>query len=233
MTTSKQASGVLERGLIILSCFTQRTPRLHLREIAGITGLDKATALRALKTLTEWGYLEKSADGSYSPGAANMRLAAIFRVTSSITSRLEAPIMRISEKVRQTSSFFIRSQDSRVCLARDYAYRDFRYFIEVGASVPLAEGGAAARVLRAMTEADAPYGETIRENGYYISRGERNRHLASIAVPIFEMDGNFLGAITITGIGSDLDDETLIGFTNIVAREVATVGLTSGTRGLE
>ena len=172
MDGTKQANGVLERGLLILSCFTQRSPRLHLREVAAMTGLDKATALRALKTLTEWGYLERSADGSYSPGAANMRLAAIFRVTSSITSRLEAPIMRISEQVRQTTSFFVRSQDSRVCLARDYAYRDFRYFIEVGASVPLAEGGAAAQVLLAMTEVGAPHGKDVRENGYYISRGE-------------------------------------------------------------
>ena len=159
-----------------------------------------------------------------------MRLAAIFRVTSSITSRLEAPIMRISEQVRQTTSFFVRSQDSRVCLARDYAYRDFRYFIEVGASVPLAEGGAAAQVLLAMTEVGAPHGKDVRENGYYISRGERNRHLASIAIPIFEMDGSFLGAITITGLGEDLDDETLIGFTKIVASEVATVSLSSGIR---
>jgi DNA-binding IclR family transcriptional regulator len=224
MKPDRPSSGVLERALTILACFTQNTPRLQLREVAAASGLDKATALRALKTLTDWGYLEKSPDGSYSPGPANLRLAAIFRTTSSVTSRLEAPIVRISERVRQTTSFFVRSQDSRVCLARDYAYRDFRFFIEVGASVPLAEGGAAARVLRAITEEDAPFRDQIWAEGYYISRGERNKHLASVGVPIFETDGAFLGAMTMTGLAAELDDETLVGFVEIVREEVATVG---------
>ncbi|MGD1877080.1 MAG: IclR family transcriptional regulator [Kiloniellaceae bacterium] len=220
--------GVLERALWLMSQFSMKRPRLQLRELAELSGLDKATALRALRTLVEWGYLERNSDGSYSPGPANLRMASIFKATSNFISRLEVPIASISKQVKQTTSFFVRSNEERVCLARDHAYQDFRYFIEVGGSVPLSEGGAAAQLLLAFTGPDTERRAKTRADGYYISRGERNKHFASIAVPLFESDGTFLGAVTITGLGVELTDEDLIGFTRIVHKEVATAGFLSG-----
>lgn len=221
-------SGVLERALWLMSQFSMERRRLQLRELAELSGLDKATALRALRTLVEWGYLERSADGTYSPGPANLRMASIFKATSNFISRLEIPIASISKRVKQTTSFFVRSNEERICLARDHAFQDFRYFIEVGGSVPLAEGGAAAQLLLAFTGPDNERRAKTRVDGYYISRGERNRHFASVAVPLFESDGTFLGAVTITGLSIDLSDKDLIGFTDIVRREVATAGFLSG-----
>ncbi|WP_136067453.1 IclR family transcriptional regulator [Modicisalibacter radicis] len=219
-------SGVLERGLSLLACFTQERPRLHLRELAELTGLDKTTSSRALKTLVDWGYLERSSDGSYSPGPANLRMASIFRTTSNFVSRVEAPIISISRQVGQTTSFFVRSGSERVCLARDHAHQDFRYFIEVGASVPLDKGGAAAQIILAYSDVDSDESVAIRKRGYYISRGERHRHFASIATPLFESDGQFLGAITITGMALDLSDEDLKAFLDIIQKEVAAAGFT-------
>jgi len=223
--TANPPSGVLERGLHLLDCFTQDQPRLQLRELAEISGLDKATALRALKTLVEYNYLQKSADGYYSPGPMNLRLAALFRRTSNMVSRLEDPIQAISTRVNHTTSFFVRSNDDRMCLARDHAVRDFRYFIEVGASVSMKQGGAAAKVLEAFTDPENEVNARTRRNGYYISRGERNRHLASVGIPVFEGDGSFLGAIAITGMAVDLADEMLLDFARIAAEELSKVGL--------
>ncbi|MBO0131942.1 helix-turn-helix domain-containing protein [Agrobacterium burrii] len=42
------SSGVLDRGLLILSLFNIKRSQMHLREISEISGLDKATTLRAL-----------------------------------------------------------------------------------------------------------------------------------------------------------------------------------------
>ncbi|MBO0906190.1 IclR family transcriptional regulator [Jiella sonneratiae] len=218
-------TGVLERGLLLLSLFTQQTPVLQLKDLSAASGLDKATILRALKTLVAWGYLEKRPDGSYSPGPANLRMAAIYRQTSNFVRRIEGAIVSISDAIGQTTSFFVRSNGERVCLARDNVHRDFRYFIEVGATVPLADGGAAARLLLAYTDPDSPAHAKIRSEARYISRGERNRHLASVAVPVFEGDGTFLGTLTITGMAADLDDETLLRFSRIAADELARVGL--------
>ena len=221
---SKPPSGVLERGLYLLECFTQRNPHQHLRGLAALTGLDKATTLRALKTLVEYGYLQKNADGSYSPGPSNLRLAALFRVTSNVISRLEAPVQQISVRTGLTTSFFVRSNDQRLCLVRDQARRDFKYYVEVGASVPMSEGGAAARVLDAFTGPDTKRNKRIRADGFYISMGERNKHFASIGIPLFESDGTFLGSIAITGLAVDLTTDELTSFVDIVREEVAKSG---------
>ncbi|WP_181408050.1 IclR family transcriptional regulator [Pararhizobium mangrovi] len=221
-------SGVLERGLFLMSLFSMERPRLQLRDLAQLSGLDKATTLRALRTLAKWGYLERTPEGAYSPGPVNLRLASIFKATSNFIARLEAPISAISGRANQTASFFVRSRDDRVCLVRDHAFQDFRYFIEVGGTVKLSEGGAAAQLLLAYTEPeDDDARAAIRQAGHYISRGERNRHFASIAVPLFESDRSFLGAVTITGMAVDLDDEMLLGFKAMIGEEVAAASFTT------
>ncbi|MEW5423314.1 IclR family transcriptional regulator [Amorphus sp. 3PC139-8] len=223
-STRKPPTGVLERGLRLLECFTQDHPRRHLKDLSEESGLDKATALRALRTLVEHGYLQKNSDGSYSPGPANLRLSALFRATSNIITRLEAPVQQISQRTGLTTSFFVRSNDERLCLVRDQARRDFRFYVEVGASVAMREGGAAARVLEAFTGPDSELNARIRADGYYISHGERNKHFASIGISLFESDATFLGAITITGMAIDLTDEQLMSFVDIVEEEVARSG---------
>ncbi|MEF2072711.1 IclR family transcriptional regulator [Consotaella aegiceratis] len=220
-------NGVLERALWLMSQFSMSRRRLHLRELAALSGLDKATAYRALKVLVEWNYLERGTDGSYSPGPANLRLASLFKATSNFIARLEGPIAAISRRVNQTAAFFVRSNEERICLVRDHAFQDFRYFIEVGGSVALDEGGAAAQLLLAFTDEDNDRRAKTRADGYYISRGERNKHFASVAVPLFESDGLFLGAVTITGMGVDLADEDLIGFIDVVRQEVAAAGFSA------
>lgn len=228
--TKKPPTGVLERALIILECFTQANPRLGLKDVADLSALDKSTALRALRTLVDYGYLIRHADGSYSPGPSNLRLASLFRSSSNTISRLEQPITNICRQVGATTSFFVRSNEDRMCLVRDHVHTNFRYFIEVGASVPLSQGGAAARVLKAYTERgleDAVSSGVIRR-GYYISRGERHKHFVSIGIPLFESDRTFLGAITITGMSVDLTDDDLRSFFDKVCKEMRSAGFWAG-----
>jgi DNA-binding IclR family transcriptional regulator len=222
-------TGVLDRGLHLLNCFSLAKPRLQLREMAAQSGLDKATTLRALKSLVSYGFLERNEDGQYSPGPATLRLAAIFRSTSNVVTRLERPIERVALETGQAAAFFIRSGDQRVCLIRDRQNRDFRYFVEVGASVPMSAGGAAAHVLAAYSnfELDAVKIEFVREHNYYISRGEKNEHLVSVAVPVFEADGEFVGAAAITALRSTVTEDDIERCIAIARREIALAMLTT------
>ncbi|PMR78767.1 IclR family transcriptional regulator [Billgrantia endophytica] len=216
-------SGVLDRGLHLMNCFSLERPRLQLRDIAAQSGLDKATTLRALKTLVTYGYLEKSEDGYYWPGPATLRLAAIFRSTSNIVTRLERTVENIALETGQAAAFFIRSGDQRVCLIRDRQKRDFRYFVDVGASVPMSAGGAAAHVLAAYSgfDLDSEKAEFVLTNNYYISRGEKNEHLVSAALPIFEADGEFVGAAAITALRSTVTDDDIDRCIEVVRREIS------------
>lgn len=224
-------AGVLERGLHLLECFSLERSRMPLREIAAVSGLDKATALRALKSLVKYGFLDRSDDGFFSPGAASLRLAAIFRATSNLVTRLERPIENIALKSGHAAALFIRSGDQRVCLIRDRQKRDFRYFVEVGASVPMSEGGAAAQVLAAYTgfDLDAEKASLVRQDGFYTSRGERNEYLVSAALPVFEVDGEFVGAAAITALRSTVSEQDIANCIEIVRQEIE--GAMLSTRG--
>jgi DNA-binding IclR family transcriptional regulator len=217
-------AGVLDRGLLILSLFTMERSQMHLREISEISGLDKATTLRALKSLSNWGFLERHADGSYSPGPMNMRLAAIFKATSNLVNRIAEPLNRISDQVNQVTAFYIRTESNRLCLVRSRMNRNHSYFVDVGASVSLSHGGSAARVLLAYSEPDNQLYRTVREAGFAISRGERLRHYASISIPLFEADGIFLGAVTINALSVDVTDEDFMRFADIARTEVQRSG---------
>lgn len=219
------AIGVLERGLSILESFTKENPVQKLHEISTRTGLDKATISRALKTLVLFNYLQRLPDGTYIPGPANLRLAALYRTTSSFVSRIEPALDAISRRTGQTASFFIRSQDQRVCIARDRTERGVQSFLEVGASIPLLSGGSAARVLTAFTAPHSEGASEVINNGYYVSWGEMHRHMASVAIPVLEADGTFLGAIAITGMQLDLTVARLEEFARMAASEIRAIGL--------
>lgn len=197
---------------------------MHLREISEISGLDKATTLRALKSLANWGVLERHADGSYSPGPMNMRLAAIFKATSNLVNRIGEPLNRISDQVHQVAAFYIRTESNRLCLVRSKLNRNHSYFVDVGASVSLSHGGSAARVLSAYSEPNNADYQTVRDQGYAISRGERLRHYASISVPLFEADGVFLGAVTINALSVEVSDEEFLAFADTARAEVQRSG---------
>lgn len=216
--------GVLERGLLILTSFTHSNPQQKLHEIATRTGFDRATTSRALKTLIQFGFLIRSADGAYSPGPSNLRLAALFTAQSNILSRLQPPLNRISEYTGQAAAFYARSADERICMARDETKRSIPYFLNVGETIALSNGGSASNVLQAYTEPDFAASASIRETGYYISWGEMHPHMASVAIPVRESVGTFLGAIAVTGFKADLSMDDLKRFAAIAKAEIGAAG---------
>lgn len=217
-------SGVLERALLLLSLFTLERNRLFLREAAELSGLDKSTCLRALRVLTRWGFLERHPEGSYSPGPANMRLAAIFKASSNLLNRLDEPLNQISRRAGQTAAFFVRSENQRLCLARSRLNDNHTRFVEVGVPVALADGGSAARVLLAYTGPDPVTYREVRRLGYATSRGERLAHYASASIPLFEADGTFLGAITVSGLSVAISDDDLRCFADTAKTEMSVAG---------
>lgn len=223
----KPPVGVLDRGLFLLHLFTLERNRLHLRELAEMSGLDKSTTLRALKSLVHWGFLERHADGSYSPGSTNLRLAAIFKVTSNLMLRIDRPLSAISDRVGKSTSFFARSDVSRVCLGRSRKNIFHTDYVELGTSVPLAHGGSAARVILAYTGDTTAQSEEIRARGWTITQGERLRHFISLSLPVLDVDESFLGALTIAGLGIEVSEDDLLRDADVAREELLNAGFTT------
>lgn len=214
----------------MLHLFTTTRNRMQLRELSELSMLDKATTLRALRSLVEWGFLERHPDGSYSPGAMNLRLAAIFKETSTITMRAEQPLNAISQRVDKAVSFFVIAGDQRICLCRSRKQSNHTSYVELGTSVPLAHGGSAAKVLLAYGGAPTPEGAAIKEQGYATSRGERLRHFSSVSLPLFEVDGTFLGAIVIAGLSAEMTDDDFPRIVQMAREELAKLGFSRPVR---
>jgi len=219
--------GVLERGLCVLACFSRQQPRLHLRELAEATGLDKATLLRLLATFVRYGYLQRFEDGRYAPGPASLRLSGIYLSTFNLADRLQPVLARVMQLTEETVAFYIRSGDERVCLYRDNTPRGVAHHVEVGNRIALADGGSSAHVLLAYTDGAAPNAAEVRAKGYWITRNERLPDLASVALPVFEGDGRFIGALVVIGPSSRQTTASQVAAVDIAARELAAQGFSS------
>lgn len=227
----KAPSGVLERGLVILECFSREQPRLHLRELAERTGLDKATLLRLLGTFLRGGWVQRFDDGRYAPGPAALRLSGIYLSTFNLADRLQPVLGRVMQLTGETVAFYIRSGSERVCLYRDNAQRGVAHHVEVGNRIPLSAGGSSAHVLLAFTGDNSPASRRMRAQGWWMTRNERLPDLASIAVPVFEGDGRFLGALVVIGPSARQTDASQRKAMKIAVAELAAQGFTTAPQG--
>ena len=90
-------------------------------------------------------------------------------------------------------------------------------------SVFLTNLGSSGQVLDAFSSRQGPRTKQIRDQGYYIGRGERDPEIAGIAAPILGHDGELVGVIALPGLISRFTDENIESYLETLlaaAREV-------------
>lgn len=198
----KPPGGVLERGIAILESFSLERLRLSLRELADLTGLDKATLLRLLGVLVRARMVQRLESGQYTPGPALLHLGMLYRSTFDLGERLQPVLREVMHKTGETVAFYVRSGDERVCLYRENSRREVRHHVEPGMRLPLAAGGSSAHILLYFTGGTTRHAKQIQQHGYVSTRAERVPEMTSIAVPVFEGEHGFLGSFVIMGLAS-------------------------------
>lgn len=217
-------SGVLERGIAILECFSEERLRLTLREFAELTGLDKATLLRLLGVLVRARMVHRIESASYALGPALLHMGMLYRSTFDLGNRLQPVLHKVMQQTGETVAFYVRTGDERVCLYRENTSKELRHHVEVGTRLRLADGGSSAHVLNAFTGGKTPQAIDIYDKGFAITRSERVPEMASVALPVFESDGNFLGALVVIGLASRQSVEAQRKAVEIVRSELAQQG---------
>jgi DNA-binding IclR family transcriptional regulator len=86
-----------------------------------------------------------------------------------------------------------------VCLFRHNSPQSARHHLDEGAELPL-NAGASAHVLLAFSDAKGPKAKAVQQRGYDVSLGERDPQVAAVAVPVFDLAGEFRGALAISGL---------------------------------
>jgi DNA-binding IclR family transcriptional regulator len=196
----------VERALTILEAVAQREEPATLAELAERTGLYKSTLLRIAASLERFGYLVRQDDRRFRLGPSLSTLGSQYRRHFNLEDYIRPELRRLVDATRETASFYVSEGELRVCLYRLNSPRSMRHHLEEGVRFPLGRG-ASGRVLCAFAAA-APQGieAAIVRDGYYCSLGERDPHIAAIAVPIFDREQRLRGSLAVSGLITRFDD---------------------------
>lgn len=193
---AEEGVAAVERALSILDALTD--DKTTLAELASRTGLYKSTVLRLIKSLEKFGYVLRGADGNYRLGSKVLLLGALYQ-RHFRTSEIVPPVLqRLAADLHEGASFYVREGEERVCLHRADTTRAIRDSVHVGDRLSLGVG-AAGHVLRAFSGARGERFDTIRQQMYAASYGERDPETAAVAVPVFGPENALVGSLSISG----------------------------------
>ncbi|TPG44924.1 winged helix-turn-helix transcriptional regulator [Roseomonas nepalensis] len=217
----KEAMAGLAKGLAILECFGDGVPRLTLAEAARRTGLSRATARRCLLTLLELGYVTH--DGrSFAPQPRLLRLGYAF-LSATPLPRLAQPVLEaVQEAAGEAVSLAILDGSETVFVARSAPHRMVSVGPGIGSRLP-AWCSATGRVLLAGLSKDAIAAhlgaarfepltrhtvtvpeevrariDDARTAGYAACNEELELGLLSLAVPVRDLSGNAVAAMSVS-----------------------------------
>lgn len=170
--------------------------------------MEKSTLLRTARTLARSGYLVQLEDSRWRLGPAAGEIGLRYQTSFDIGNEIDAVLRKLATESGETAAFFVQEGDARTCVARiDWPSLE-RFHIRIGEKLPL-DRGASGHVLLAFSGATGAFHEAVRRVGHYISQGERDSRMSSIAVPVFGARRQLFGALCISGLAQKLGEQQL------------------------
>lgn len=224
----------MERALQILGSFSLEQPELSLSELSMATDLPPSTTLRLLSILTQYGYVEKSADTDrYRIGVGMFERGSIYIQTTSIEAEAQEKLVALARACNQTASMAVLDRDDIVHIAVFPPDRAIRYFAPLGQremahctglGKVLLSGlsdeqlqeiverrglpGRTDRTITTMSALRAQLDE-IRQQGHAFDNEESVMGLRCVAAPIFDDRNRVTAAISASGPAAEFNNETI------------------------
>lgn len=214
----------VQRALLILEVLRKHRKPLRLNELSKATELSNATLLRLLITMEDEGFIViNKEDNTYFLGHVFLDYSNVVIDNYDIKS-VARPIMeRINSFTEETVNLYIISGFARICIDQIVSNKQVKSFSRIGDAKSL-HSGAAGKILLAYSDEKylnkffencklKSYTENtiieksslikqleeIRNKGYAISYGERERGIISIAIPLYDFSRNVVAAISMSG----------------------------------
>jgi DNA-binding IclR family transcriptional regulator len=190
----------VDKALKILSLFEFGRPKLSLGEISAATGLAKSSILRLMISLQNSGYVNQTSDKRYTVGAETFRIGSIYQQNLNLETIVRPVLSEMVAECDESSSFFRREGQRRICVFREDANQLLREFVAEGDSAPISKGAAGTvfvwyEKIRGDEVASAPDLKRLP----IISIGERTPGIAGMSVPVFSLTDGMIGALTLSG----------------------------------
>lgn len=201
----------VDRTLSILDAFVGGDGVRSLSELEEVTGLFKSVIFRYMLSFERLGYVVKRGDGRYQLGSQVVRLGRAFERAFDMSQYVLPVLQELSQETRETASFYVLENDMRLCLYRIDSPSMLRVTIHPGTRLPL-DGTATGQVLSRFGH-PAQRRQATDPAGYLrasrnITAGGEPDHVASISIPIFGLDNELMGALTVSGPMLRFDPET-------------------------
>lgn len=253
MTSGGTESG--GRVADVLLQFLDGPQNLGVSVIARDLGLSKAVVHRILQSLVGRGLLETDpANRAYRLGPAAAALGArALRDTE--LRRVALPQLRELQRLTgETTTISARIADRRVYLDQVVSQKEIKMTVELGRPYPLHAGSSGRAIMAFLphanqeallegtlepltpetvvdTERLRSLLDTVRATGIAMSGGERQIGAASLASPVFNLDGQPVGALSVCGPVSRFTDEVRERFAPLVMDSADAVSRALGWHG--
>ena len=223
----------LLRGLAVLDMFDRDVTVVAIGEIARTLGIHKSSASRVAATLAAAGYLRSTGvQGQYRLGPRLVTLGALADAGSGFEDLVMPHLRELSEATGETGHLAVLDGSNAVTIGVADGWHTVRMHSWIGKSSPayLSSMGkallagrseAVVRALyparlapatnRSITSRDGLLAalERIRHDGYATDDEELEIGLRCVAAPIFDRDGNVVGAISVSGPSQRFSDAAL------------------------
>ncbi|MBU0788183.1 MAG: helix-turn-helix domain-containing protein [Gammaproteobacteria bacterium] len=211
----------LTKGLRLIEAFDDMHTRLTSSEAASRVGISPAAARRCLLTLCQNGYAQT--DGKrYWLDHGILRLSYAYSVSTRLPRLLQSTLDALSERTRESASVVVLHGAQVMVAARSTARKSLTVGLGVGSRLPL-HCSATGRILLSSlptAEFEAVFSamhlnkltphtltdpirlrkllKTCIVNGYALSNQEIELGVRSIAVPLYNMGGLVVGALSLS-----------------------------------
>jgi len=209
MTTARENVNAVTRALAVLDAFDAHEQGMSLAELARRLRMVKPTVLRTARTLARSGYLVQMEDRRWRLGPAAGWLGVRYQTSFDANNAIDLVLRRLAGATRESAALFVIDGNSRTCVARVDRPSLTRHHIRAGEMLPL-DRGASGRILTAYSGEPGSFYEAVRRRGHYVSLGERDRTMASIAVPVMGPRRRLFGAVCVSGTVDRLGEAELM-----------------------
>lgn len=220
------------RSMGILNLFINHA-KLSFNEIIELSGIPKTSVYRMLQSLEEMGLVDKDALGKYSLGILFLRFGHLVSERLDIRQVALPTMEELHKEFGEAINLIIRDGDEAVYIEKLESIQPVRLYTTIGRRSPLYAGACARSILSFLSAVEReeylkkvdlkPYAkgtivnidelrETIseaRNAGYTISYSELEDFTAAVAVPIFDHTGEAIAGLSIAGIETNYQKETL------------------------
>lgn len=224
-------SGVaaVDRAFLIVTAIEDAATPVSLSELSRLTGLYKSTILRLLASLAKAALVAQRPDLKYELGPLAFRLGRAYDASHPLRERVLASLNQLVEQGTESASFHVPyDAEHRLCLFRVDSRHSTLDNIKAGGLFPL-DRGAPAKVI---AHYSATAGKKPLSAGMPVfqSFGERDPSCAAVSCPVFDSEGQLIGALSLSGPRERYSDATMAHMVPLLLQEARRLTQSLGGR---